>query len=138
MANVTQSNDRALADRIVWIDCEMTGLSLESDALIEVAALVTDYELNQLGDGVDVIISPPPAALDQMIDLVREMHTTSGLLSELAGGVTLEDAQAQVLGYVREWVPEAGRRRWPATLSAPTAGFWRGTCPSWSPTCTTG
>ena len=98
--------DRSVNDRIVWIDCEMTGLSLEADALIEVAALVTDFELNQLGDGVDVVIRPPDAALAQMDDFVRSMHTTSGLLEELSGGTTLEDAQVQVLAYIREWVPE--------------------------------
>ncbi|KRF23081.1 oligoribonuclease [Phycicoccus sp. Soil802] len=84
----------------------MTGLSLEADALIEVAALVTDFELNQLGDGVDVVIRPPDAALEQMDDFVRSMHTTSGLLEELPGGTTMEDAQEQVLAYIREWVPE--------------------------------
>ena len=98
--------DRSVNDRIVWIDCEMTGLSLEADALIEVAALVTDFELNQLGDGVDVVIRPPDEALAQMDDFVRDMHTTSGLLEELSGGTTLEDAQTQVLAYIREWVPE--------------------------------
>ena len=98
--------DRSVNDRIVWIDCEMTGLSLEADALIEVAALVTDFELNQLGDGVDIVITPPEAALEQMDDFVRTMHTTSGLLEELPGGTTIEDAQAQVLAYIREWVPE--------------------------------
>lgn len=98
--------DRSVNDRIVWIDCEMTGLSLEADALIEVAALVTDFELNQLGDGVDVVITPPAEALVQMDDFVRTMHTTSGLLDELAGGTTMEDAQEQVLSYIREWVPE--------------------------------
>ncbi|HRW19857.1 MAG TPA: oligoribonuclease [Dermatophilaceae bacterium] len=98
--------DRSLADRIVWIDCEMTGLSLEHDALIEVAALVTDYELTVLGDGVDVVVAPPPAALEQMDPFVRDMHTTSGLLDVLAGGTTLADAQTRVLDYVREWVPE--------------------------------
>jgi len=119
---VTQPNERALADRIVWIDCEMTGLSLRTDALIEVAALVTDYELNQLGDGVDVIIAPPAEALEQMIDLVREMHTSSGLLGELPSGVSLEEAQALVLGYVREWVPEAAR----APLAGNSVGTDRG------------
>ena len=99
-------NDRATSDRIVWIDCEMTGLSLEHDALIEVAALVTDFELNQLGDGIDLVIKPPAEALEQMDDFVRDMHTTSGLLQELDSGVTLEDAQSQVLAYIREWVPE--------------------------------
>ena len=77
--------ERSLADRIVWIDCEMTGLSLDADALIEVAALVTDYELNQLGDGVDIVIRPPAAALAQMDPFVRDMHTTAGLLAELDG-----------------------------------------------------
>jgi oligoribonuclease len=96
-------------DRLVWIDCEMTGLDLGVDALIEVAALVTDFELNVLGDGIDIVIAPPPAALEQMIDLVREMHTHSGLLDELATGTTLEEAQAQVLAYVRAHCPEGSR-----------------------------
>jgi len=105
-------------DRIVWIDCEMTGLSLESDALIEVAALVTDFELNQLGDGVDLVVKPPAEALEQMDDFVRGMHTTSGLLDELDHGVTLEEAQSQVLAYVREWVPESRK----APLGGNTVG----------------
>lgn len=86
----------------MWIDCEMTGLDLGADALIEVAALVTDFDLNVLGDGVDVIIKPPVEALDQMIDFVREMHEKSGLLAELDGGVTLAEAQDQVMSYIRE------------------------------------
>jgi oligoribonuclease len=98
--------EKSVNDRIVWIDCEMTGLSLEADALIEVAALVTDFELNQLGDGVDVVIKPPAEALEQMDDFVRNMHTSSGLLVELDGGTTMDDAQQQVLAYIREWVPE--------------------------------
>jgi oligoribonuclease len=105
----SSATDRALTDRIVWIDCEMTGLSLEHDALVEVAALVTDFELTVLGDGVDVVVRPPAAALEQMGDFVREMHTSSGLLEEMAGGVSLEEAERMVLEYVREWVPEAGK-----------------------------
>ncbi|MFF0431959.1 oligoribonuclease [Streptomyces sp. NPDC004327] len=93
-------------DRMVWIDCEMTGLSLTDDALIEVAALVTDSELNVLGEGVDIVIRPPDAALENMPEIVREMHTKSGLLDALAGGTTLADAEAQVLAYVREHVKE--------------------------------
>lgn len=89
-------------DRLVWIDCEMTGLDLGADALIEVAALVTDFDLNVLGDGVDVLIKPPAEALEQMTDFVREMHTTSGLLDELDNGVTLAQAEEQVLAYIRE------------------------------------
>ncbi|MBO8184884.1 oligoribonuclease [Streptomyces spirodelae] len=96
-------------DRMVWIDCEMTGLSLSDDALIEVAALVTDSELNVLGDGVDIVIRPPAHALEAMPEVVREMHTASGLLAELDAGTTLADAEARVLAYVREWVPEAGK-----------------------------
>ena len=97
---------RALSDRIVWIDCEMTGLDLERDALVEVAALVTDFELNVLGDGVDLVIRPPEEALEQMDEFVRNMHTSSGLIEELSGGVSLEEAEAAVLEYVRGWVPE--------------------------------
>ena len=115
--------DRAQTDRIVWIDCEMTGLSLEHDALVEVAALVTDYELTVLGSGVDIIIRPPDEALAQMGDFVREMHTTSGLLDELAAGTTLEDAQAQVLTYVREHVPEAGKAPLGGNTIATDRGF---------------
>ena len=89
-------------ERLVWIDCEMTGLDLVNDALIEVAALVTDFDLNVLGDGVDVIIKPPAEALDQMIPFVRSMHETSGLLAELKNGVTLQEAEEQVMAYLRE------------------------------------
>ena len=93
-------------DPIVWIDCEMTGLDLVNDALIEVAVLVTDSELNVLGDGVDVVIKPPADALAHMGDFVRQMHTTSGLLEELDGGITMGEAEQQVLEYIRTWVPE--------------------------------
>jgi oligoribonuclease len=96
-------------DRMVWIDCEMTGLSLSDDALIEVAALVTDSELNVLGEGVDIVIRPPDAALDTMPEVVREMHTASGLLAELPGGTTLAEAERLVLEYVQEHAPEPGR-----------------------------
>ncbi|MGB7819383.1 MAG: oligoribonuclease [Ornithinibacter sp.] len=109
MADMAPPTDRALTDRIVWIDCEMTGLSLADDALIEVAALVTDFDLTVLGDGVDVVVRPPEAALAQMGDFVRDMHTSSGLLDELAAGTTLQEAQGRVLDYVREWVPEGGK-----------------------------
>ena len=96
-------------DRLVWIDCEMTGLDYVNDALVEVAALVTDFDLNVLGEGVDLVIAPPQKALDQMIPFVREMHTSSGLLGELASGTTIADAQAQVLAYVKEHCPDGSR-----------------------------
>ncbi len=96
----------------MWIDCEMTGLDLGSDLLVEVAALVTDSELNVLGEGVDVVIGASAEQLERMPDVVREMHASSGLTDEvLASTVTLEQAQEQVLAYVREWVPE--RRKAP-------------------------
>jgi oligoribonuclease len=93
-------------DRLVWIDCEMTGLDIERDALVEIACLVTDAELNLLDEGVDVIIKPPAEALAGMPEVVREMHTTSGLLAELPSGVTVAEAQDIVLGYVRGHVGE--------------------------------
>jgi oligoribonuclease len=98
-----------MTDRLVWIDCEMTGLDLSRDALIEVACLVTDSELTELDEGVDLVIKPPAEALDQMVPVVRQMHTASGLLAELPGGVTLAEAQEQVLGYVRGHVAEPRR-----------------------------
>ena len=73
-------------DRMVWIDCEMTGLDLTRDALVEIAVLVTDSELNVLGDGVDLIIQPPSEALTSMPDIVRAMHTASGLLEAIEAG----------------------------------------------------
>ena len=96
-------------DRLVWIDCEMTGLDLARDALIEIACLVTDGELNILDDGVDVIIKPPPEAVDQMSDVVREMHTKSGLLAGLGQGITLDEAQDIVLSYIQQHVSEPRR-----------------------------
>jgi len=96
----------AAPNHLVWIDCEMTGLNTETDALIEVAAIVTDGELNQLGEGVSVVIKPPPKALDQMIEFVHDMHVTSGLLPELDDGLTMADAQTMVLDYIKEHVPE--------------------------------
>lgn len=107
------------SDRLVWMDCEMTGLDIRRDALVEVAALVTDSELTVLGRGVDVVIRPPADALAQMGDFVRQMHEASGLLPALAGGLTLAEAEQQVLDYVREFVPEPRR--------APLAGNTIGT-----------
>jgi len=98
-----------MTDRLVWIDCEMTGLDLVRDALIEIACLVTDADLSVLDEGVDLVIKPPPGAVEQMADVVRDMHVASGLLDELAGGITLEDAQDQVLEYVRTHAPEPRR-----------------------------
>lgn len=94
---------------MVWMDCEMTGLRLDSDKLIEVAALVTDSDLNILGDGVDIVIHADDDALAAMPPVVQEMHAKSGLTDEVRRStVTMEEAQQRVLDYVREWVPTPG------------------------------
>ncbi|WP_027505611.1 oligoribonuclease [Rhodococcus sp. UNC23MFCrub1.1] len=93
-------------DKLVWIDCEMTGLELGSDKLIEIAALVTDSDLNVLGDGVDIVIHCDDDALASMPDVVTEMHAKSGLTEEVrASTVTMEQAQEKVLEYIRQHVP---------------------------------
>jgi oligoribonuclease len=94
-------------DRLVWIDCEMTGLDIERDALIEIACLVTDGDLNLLDEGIDLVIKPPAESLESMPDVVREMHTASGLLAELPGGIAVAEAQELVLGYVCGHITEA-------------------------------
>ena len=97
-----------MSDRLVWIDCEMTGLDLGNDLLIEVAAVVTDSELNVLGEGIDIVIGASAEQLERMPDVVREMHAASGLTEEvLASTVTLREAEEQVLAHVKEHVPDA-------------------------------
>jgi len=96
-------------ERLVWIDCEMTGLDLGADALIEVAALVTDFDLNVIGEGIDLIIKPPAESLAQMNDFVRTMHEKSGLLEELDHGITMAEAEEQVLAYIRQHCPDGSR-----------------------------
>ncbi|UZD61359.1 oligoribonuclease [Brevibacterium sp. JSBI002] len=96
-------------NRIVWIDCEMTGLDEVRDELIEVAAIVTDFELNPLDDGIDIVIRPSADARANMNEFVTNMHTTSGLITELDAGTTVAEAQSRVLEYVKKHVPEAGK-----------------------------
>ncbi|MEU1585445.1 oligoribonuclease [Micromonospora sp. NPDC047644] len=96
-----------MADLLVWIDCEMTGLDLGRDKLIEVAALVTDPDLNVLGDGVDVVIHADEAALEGMPEVVQTMHAKSGLTEEVRrSAVTLAEAEDLVLEYVRTFVKD--------------------------------
>lgn len=85
---------------LVWIDCEMTGLSLESDALVEIAVLVTDSELNVIGEGIDLVIHATDGQLAAMNDFVRDMHTKSGLITEIPGGISIVDAERQILDYL--------------------------------------
>lgn len=108
--NTADPQIAAKNDRIVWIDCEMTGLDAGehdgADLLVEIAALVTDAELNILGEGVDLVIGAPDSALDAMNDVVREMHASSGLTEEIrASTVTVAEAEKAVLDYIRQWVP---------------------------------
>ena len=101
-----------MTEPLVWIDCEMTGLDPVRDVLVEVAVVVTDSELTLLDDGLDIIIATDADKLAGMEDIVREMHTTSGLLEALAAATTtLEEAEQQVLEYVKRHVPE--RRKAP-------------------------
>ncbi|GAB7040026.1 oligoribonuclease [Catenuloplanes niger JCM 9533] len=91
----------------MWVDCEMTGLDLGKDALIEVAALVTDPNLQVLGEGVDVVIHADDAALASMPDVVRDMHAKSGLTEEVrASTVTMAEAEDMIMDYVTQFVPD--------------------------------
>ena len=106
-------------DRLVWIDCEMTGLDLEVDELVEVAVVVTDFDLVPVHPGFDIVIKPDQSALDNMNEFVTNMHTTSGLIEEIPNGVSLADAEYQVLEYILAHVPAEG--------TAPLAGNTIGT-----------
>lgn len=90
---------------LVWIDCEMTGLDLKTDALIEVAVVVTDEQLTIVDPGIDVVIKPDAQAIEQMDPFVRQMHTDSGLLDDLDSGISMDEAQKVVLDYVKKYVP---------------------------------
>ena len=94
-----------MGDALVWIDCEMTGLDLGKDKLIEVAALVTDPELRVLGEGIDLVIHADDAALDAMPEIVRDMHAKSGLTEEVRRStISMPEAEEAVLAYVKEFV----------------------------------
>ncbi len=106
-------------DRLVWIDCEMTGLDLEVDELVEIAVVVTDFELRPLDPGLQLVIAPSDRALAQMGDFVTQMHRTSGLLDELADGLPLAEVEERALDYIRRFVPQERK--------APLAGNTIGT-----------
>ena len=94
---------------LIWIDCEMTGLSLKNDFLVEIAVLVTDSELNLIGEGVDVVIHATDSQLEGMNDFVREMHTNSGLITEIPKGITLAAAEAKIIAYLESASTIAGK-----------------------------
>ena len=92
-------------DRLVWIDCEMTGLDLDVDELVEIAIVITDFELEPVDPGLQIVIKPSDAALAHMNEFVTKMHRTSGLIEELAAGVSLAEAEAQTLAYIKRFAP---------------------------------
>jgi oligoribonuclease len=94
------------SDRLVWIDCEMTGLDLEVDELVEIAVVITDYDLNPVDPGLNIVIKPDASALASMGDFVRAMHTESGLIEEIPNGVSVAEAEYEVLEYVLKHVPD--------------------------------
>lgn len=106
-------------DRLVWIDCEMTGLDLSVDELVEIAVIVTDFELRPLDPGFQIVIKPDESALANMSEFVTGMHRTSGLLDEIPNGVSVADAEFQVLEYIQRFAPVEGK--------APLAGNTIGT-----------
>jgi oligoribonuclease len=91
---------------MVWIDCEMTGLDIDADELVEVAVVITDYDLVPVDDGFSIVIKPDKSALDNMSEFVTAMHTESGLITEIPNGVTVAEAEYEVLEYILKYVPE--------------------------------
>jgi oligoribonuclease len=108
-----------IPEYLVWIDCEMTGLNPETECLVEIAAVITDFDLNVLDEGIDLVIKPREGTVEAMGDYVRKMHTDSGLINEFTAGIDLADAEAQVLEYVKKYIPNA--------KTAPLAGNTIGT-----------
>ena len=96
-----------IPEYLVWIDCEMTGLNPDTECLVEIAAVITDTELNVMDEGIDLVIKPRPGTVEAMGDYVRKMHTDSGLINEFEDGLELEDAEAQVLEYIKKYIPTA-------------------------------
>jgi len=106
-------------DRLVWIDCEMTGLDLEVDELVEIAIVVTDFDLRPLDPGFQIVIKPDDTALTNMNEFVTQMHTASGLMAEIPNGVSVAEAEFEALEYIQRFVPQQGK--------APLAGNTIGT-----------
>lgn len=95
-----------ISDYLVWIDCEMTGLNVEKDCLVEIAVVVTDSELNVLDPGLDLVIKPNAESLKNMNEFVTNMHTESGLINEFESGLPLAEAERKVLDYIQRWVTD--------------------------------
>jgi oligoribonuclease len=94
---------------LIWIDCEMTGLDLEKDVLVEIAVLVTDSELNVIGEGIDLVIAATSEQLAGMNEFVTQMHTNSGLITEIPNGIALSTAEDQIIKYLESASTVAGK-----------------------------
>jgi len=97
------------SDRIVWIDCEMTGLDFKNDLLVEIACVITNAQLEQVAEGLNIVIQAPAERLEAMDPFVLNMHTESGLLPEIPSGVTLEAAEELLFDYITSHIPEASK-----------------------------
>ena len=104
---------------IVWVDCEMTGLEVGVDEICEIAVIVTDEDLNPVHEGFQVVVKPSRKAMKNMGEFVTNMHTVSGLITEIPKGISIKKAEQQVLDYVKQWVTDKG--------TAPLAGNSIGT-----------
>ena len=94
---------------LIWIDCEMTGLDLGKDVLVEIAVLVTDSDLNVIGEGIDLVISATPEQLAGMNEFVTQMHTNSGLITEIPSGISVSAAEDLIIKYLESASTIAGK-----------------------------
>ena len=104
---MAETKEDVQGSRLVWIDCEMTGLNPQQDQIVEIACIVTEPDLTEVDDGITIVIKPDDAPLANMDEVVVKMHNDSGLIHEIPNGTTLDDAQTRVLDYVKSHIPEA-------------------------------
>lgn len=119
----------ANGERLVWIDCEMTGLDAVHDEIVEIAAIVTEADLTEIDAGISLVVKPSDEPLERMDPFVVNMHTQSGLLDEIPQGITLAEAEKSVLEYVKEHVPEPRK----APLAGSSVYVDRGFLAHWMP-----
>lgn len=124
-------------DRIVWIDCEMTGLDFKNDLLVEIACVITNAQLEVVAEGLNIVIQAPAERLESMDPFVVNMHTESGLLPEIPNGVSLEAAEEQLFEYISSHIPEASKAPWQARAFTLTGFSCSEICQELIPICTT-
>jgi oligoribonuclease (3'-5' exoribonuclease) len=111
-------------DRIVWIDCEMTGLDFKNDLLVEIACVITNAQLEVIAEGLNIVIQAPAERLESMDPFVVNMHTESGLLPEIPNGISLEAAEEQLFEYISSHIPEASKAPLAGSLTFPALKNW--------------